>query len=298
MGQNGWNAHMQRWHTTRWISYAMACVVALLLVGCLPVPSASKATDTQSTVLREETVTYDESVVSTQPDVVPSQDANAAQVTTSDFQNKVTTGEYRSIRLVGDSITAGFGTDGYEDSDLTQTGNVIYDDGMGTQHFETDERAECWANAFRAWAMEHGITDFVNAGISGWFMKQLAQNPDAWIQEGADVIVVSLGTNDAGYYGPDEFAQDARVALEAAEQRSKLVVVLSPVSDLRPESMLVEPASQLGDILKEICDERGYMFVDTRSAVLPGMFCEDGLHPNTEGSLAIWQCLATTLGIA
>ena len=215
----------------------------------------------------------------------------------SDFMRRLRSGEYRTVRLVGDSITAGYGTNGFWDPDATAEGVVIYDDGMGNVHHEPSAAIECWANAFRAWAADNGMQGFVNAGISGWFMHDLAANPTAWLGEGADVSVVALGTNDAGYYGPGQFAEDARAALSAAQQMSKLVVVLAPVADLRPQELLVEPATELGDILQGICAEDGYVFVDTRQAVTPEMFCDDGLHPTSEGSLAIWDCLRTTLAL-
>ena len=213
------------------------------------------------------------------------------------FKHMLDSGNISSIHLVGDSITAGFGTDGYEDPDLVGQGTVIYDDGAGNVHYETSASAQSWANAFRLYASEHGVSKFVNAGINGAFMQELADNPDAWLADGADVTVVALGTNDAGYYGPQEFRAAAETALAAAASKSKLVVVLSPVDDLRPESQLVEPAAALGDVLHALCDQHGYVFVDTRNAVTPEMFCPDGLHPNTQGSLAIWDCLRTTLGL-
>ena len=231
------------------------------------------------------------------PSADPHSQQEGNQETESAFVRAVREGEYRTIRLVGDSITAGYGTNGFEDPDIAATSAVIYDDGAGSVHYEASPSIECWANAFRVWATEQGVQSFVNAGISGWFMHDLALNPNAWLGEGADVIVVALGTNDAGYFGPQEFADDARVALAAAEQVSKLVVVVAPVADLRPHAMLVEPAAELGDILQGICNERGYVFVDPRDAVTPQMFCDDGLQPTSEGSLAIWQCIRTTLGI-
>ena len=280
-------------HNKRIYAPLVVCLaVAIALCGCVSRPQSGDSAREDGSAA--------EGQASSSESVASAQSAEVAPPSSSEFMQKVTSGEYGSIRLIGDSITAGFGTDGYEDPNLPEAGpgNVIYDDGAGTVCYETNENANSWANEFRAWARQNGVKSFVNAGISGWFMKQLAQNPAAWIGEGADVIVVGLGTNDAGYYGPDEFAQDARTALEAVEQRCKLVVVLTPVADLRPTDMLVEPAADLGDILKGICEERGYVFVDTRVAVTPGMFCDDNLHPNSEGSHAIWQCLASELGIA
>ncbi len=206
-------------------------------------------------------------------------------------------GEVRSVRLIGDSITAGYGTDGYEDANLLGEGTIVYDDGEGTVRYETPASVACWANAFREYAGEHGVDSFVNAGINGEFMKTLAEHPDAWLSDGADVVFVALGTNDAGYYGHGEFRAYAEEGLAAAARVSKHVVVLSPVRDLRPEYLLVEPAAELGDDLQAICELNGYLFVDTRESVTPSMFNSDGLHPTTEGSLAIWQCIQDTLGL-
>lgn len=207
------------------------------------------------------------------------------------------TGSVHSVRLVGDSITAGFLTDGYADGDLTQTGAVVYDDGAGDVHFESGHDAVCWANAFRSYAAEHGVSDFVNAGINGAFMDRLSQNPSAWLGNGADVVFVALGTNDAGYYGTEEFRANAAKGLAAAADASKVLVVVSPVSDLRPQSNLVVPPWQLGEVLRQICEENGYVFVDASRAVAPDQFNVDGLHPNSEGSLAIWQCVRDSLGL-
>lgn len=213
------------------------------------------------------------------------------------FTELLQAGGISSIRLVGDSITAGYGTDGYVNADDEGTGAVIFSNEDGEVHFETSGSAGSWANSFRAWAAEQGITNFVNAGINGAFMRGLAFYPDAWLQGGADVIVVALGTNDCGYYGTEEFAADAREALSYAAAASKLVVVLSPVLDLRPADSLAASPSSYGDALAAICSERGYLFCDTRPYVTADLFAADGLHPTTAGSMAIWQALRQTLGI-
>ena len=214
-----------------------------------------------------------------------------------DLAAEFAAGSIRSVRLVGDSITAGYGTDGYVDANLTQTGNVIYDNGAGLVRYETPAEAQCWANAFREYAAEHGVQEFLNAGINGAFMKELAENPDAWLGDGADVVFVALGTNDAGYETVEEYEEAARTALAAAAAKSKILVVVSPVCDLRPASWLMASTKDLGDVLRTICEERGYVFVDAYQAVSPDQFCDDGLHPATPGSLAIWECIRATLGL-
>jgi lysophospholipase L1-like esterase len=201
-----------------------------------------------------------------------------------------------SIRLVGDSITAGFGTDGYEDGDLTRTGAIVYDDDGELIHYESGHSARCWANALRAYAQDRGVDDVINAGINGWFMKDLAHNPSAWLGPGADIIFVALGTNDAGYYGATEYREDAATALAAASAACKELVVVSPITDLREEPEIVQPISDYRDALRELCEQAGYTFVDATQAVVPDQFC-DQLHPNSEGSLALWDCIRTALDL-
>jgi lysophospholipase L1-like esterase len=208
----------------------------------------------------------------------------------------IASGEAISIRLVGDSITAGFGTDGYEDGDLTRTGTIVYDDDGELIHYESGHSARCWANALRTYAEDHGVTNVINAGINGWFMKDLAHNPSAWLGPGADIIFVALGTNDVGYYGAAEYREDAATALAAASAACKELVVVSPITDLREEPEIVQPMCDYRDALRELCDQAGYTFVDATQAVAPDQFC-DQLHPNSEGSLALWDCIRTALDL-
>jgi cytoskeletal protein RodZ len=59
-------------------------------------------------------------------------------------------GEVRSIRLIGDSITEGVGTDGHADPYVENTGVVIYDDGQGDVHYEATTEADDTSLAPRA----------------------------------------------------------------------------------------------------------------------------------------------------
>ena len=74
----------------------------------------------------------------------------------------IAAGDIRSIRLIGDSITAGWLCDGF--GEYPDTDVVIYSGPQGTYN-ETSPQVACWANDFRAWATAHGVTSFVNAGI-------------------------------------------------------------------------------------------------------------------------------------
>ncbi|MBR3327038.1 MAG: SGNH/GDSL hydrolase family protein [Atopobiaceae bacterium] len=291
--------HMaQRPRRRRW-PVLVACVLAVALAGGVLLAMRMQASGNGNKADEMPSEAADVRRDQGQPNATAEQrpDPQSVQPRKTELATLLAEGRVDSIRLVGDSITAGYGTDGYVDPDLAGEGDVIYDDGEGTVHRETSSEAQSWANEFRSYASEHGVSRFVNAGINGAFMAGLAERPQAWLGEGADVIFVALGTNDAGYYGPEEYRDASERALAAAADACKILVVVSPVSDLRPEPMLVEPAGSLGDILHQICEARGYLFVDARDAVAPEQFSEDGLHPTTDGSLAIWACICDTLDL-
>lgn len=303
------NAARNRNHRTRHMVVTLVTIVgagllACLLLGCPALDKATPAHKDES-LARQEPADEDKDTSMDEREDFRGQD-DGATTRRDDTKNEggfdlaaeLAARHVKSIRLVGDSITAGFGTDGYDDTDLTGDGIVVFDDGAGTVHHESGHDALCWANEFRSYAAEHGVRTFVNAGVNGYMMVQLANDPEAWLGEGADVIVVALGTNDAGYFGPQEFEDASRTALEAARKKCRALVVVSPVSDLRPMTWLVmSPASQ-AEVLRGICEDQGYVFVDGHDAVSPDEFCSDGLHPNSEGSLALWACIRKTLGLS
>lgn len=269
---------------------AAAVVVAIVLLAVVVPRLGQKtppATSQTSTDLKEDAMSEKT------PDPSPANTYQGSSPVAQLFAN----GEVHSIRLVGDSITAGFGTDGYEDGDLTRRGVIVYDDDGELIHYESGHSARCWANELRAYANAHGVDNVVNAGINGWFMKSLAQNPAAWLGPGADVIVVALGTNDAGYYSAAEYGKDAAVALAAAADACKELVVVSPITDLRTEPEIVQPIADYRDVLQELCTQNDYTFVDATQAVAPDQF-GDQLHPTSEGSLAIWDCIRSVLDLS
>lgn len=204
-------------------------------------------------------------------------------------------GRIHSIRLIGDSITAGWGCDGYG----AETDTLIYEGSYGS-FYETDASVACWANDFRSFAAEHGVTDFVNAGISGAKMRWLAEEPEAWIREGADAIFVMLGTNDAVYSSEDEFAADAERALSAVHEAcAHMVVVAPPVNDRHDATNLCGP-EVLERVLRELCRGQGWEFVSLLNAIELGtdLINEDQCHPTSKGSHAMWEHMKGALGLA
>ncbi len=192
----------------------------------------------------------------------------------------IAAGDIRSIRLIGDSITAGWLCDGF--GEYPDTDVVIY---SGP------------ANDFRAWATAHGVTSFVNAGIPGFRMEYLAQAPDAWLADGADLTVVMLGTNDACHCSVDEFRAFAATGIAAAAEKSKELVVVCPPDNARTDASPLYGMDQIASALEAVCAEQGRTCVSQLDTLKVGTtdFNEDNVHPTSAGSHKLWQALKSKL---
>ena len=204
--------------------------------------------------------------------------------------------EVRSIRLIGDSLTAGYGCDGYDD--YATTDRIAYDGPEGTYR-ETPGNVECWANEFRRFAESRGITDFVNAGVSGSKMWWLARSPESWLGEGADAVVVMLGTNDAVYSSPEQFEADSESALSAVAARCRCLVVMSPPANERTDATNLYGLDVIDERLRGVCERNGWCFVSLLGALdqRAGDLNDDLCHPTTQGSRKMWEAMCETLGI-
>ena len=206
----------------------------------------------------------------------------------------IAAGDIKSIRLIGDSITAGWLCDGF--GEYPDTDVVIYSGPQGTYN-ETSPQVACWANDFRAWASAHGVTSFVNAGIPGFRMEYLAQAPDAWLADGADLTVVMLGTNDACHCSVDEFRAFAATGIAAAAEKSKELVVVCPPDNARTDASPLYGMDQIASALEAVCAEQGRTCVSQLDTLKVGSsdFNEDNVHPTSAGSHKLWQALKSKL---
>ena len=214
----------------------------------------------------------------------------------SSLAGMIQAGEVSSIRLVGDSITAGYGCDGYDQAATTQV--VAYSGSLGT-YYETPESVRCWANDFREWATAHGVGTFVNAGVSGFRMQYLAEEPNAWLGDGADVIVVMLGTNDAAKEPVSSFREYATQALAAAASKCRHLVVVSPPNNQRTDATNLYGMDQIDGALTQICEEQGYEHVSLYDVLQVGIsdLNADQCHPTTSGSDKLWAALEERLDL-
>ena len=229
-------------------------------------------------------------------DASDSSSSAASPVVSTKLADMFAKGEVKSIRVLGDSITAGLGCDGYGvDSD---TGTVVYSGPQGSYQ-ESATTVSTWANDFRSYAAQRGVTNFVNAGVSGFKMQYLAEDPAAWLGDGADVIVVVLGTNDAARRTAEEFSADAEIGLKAAAAKCKLLIVVSPPQNRRTDATNNFSMQRADQILTSLCKMKGYVHASLLNTLQldTADFNDDELHPTTAGSHKLWQALKTQLAL-
>lgn len=229
----------------------------------------------------------------------PAEEAPAPQPAPdlSTFAGMLAAGQVSSIRVIGDSITAGYLIDGYEGYNGTDV--MIYSGGEGT-YYEPPADIHSWTNAFRAYSAEHGVASFVNASVSGFRMQYLAEDPDAWLGDGATVIVVMLGTNDAAKESIEDFNWYASEALSAAAGRCTHLVVVSPPNNERTDTQNLYSMDQIDAALTEVCAVHGWEHISLLDVLAVGTedFFEDQVHPTDIGSAKLWEAFHARLGLA
>lgn len=226
-----------------------------------------------------------------EPEEAPTEDGNRSELAWLLDRHEVS-----SVLLIGDSLTAGYGCDSYDR--YAAGSRVVYDGPEGTYR-ETPGDARCWANEFREYASGHGVAEFANAGISGAKMWWLARSPESWLGDGADAIVVMLGTNDAVYSTPDQFEADAEKALSAAASKCRCLVVMSPPANDRTDATNRYGIEVIDERLRTVCERNGWCHVSLLDALDAGAgdLNDDMCHPTTQGSHRIWERMREALGL-
>lgn len=225
--------------------------------------------------------------------------ANTAPGPASQLACMLDEGQVSSIELVGDSITAGYGTDGYVMPDASTGTRVIFD-ADGRTEYETPADVRCWANDLRAYAASRGVPTFTNRGICGWTMHDLVTYEESYVDD-ADVIVCMLGTNDTVNHSLETFRQDAATGLAYLAAHCRLLVVMTP-----PETDWTQSGyrayftpEDTARVLDEVCGEAGYLHISNLDVIRldSDLVNADNVHPTTKGSDAIWRNMCQTLGL-
>lgn len=217
------------------------------------------------------------------------------------------------IKLLGDSITHGFGGTGF-----AQSGDVI------TRHFRQNPDGYCWANLFRDYMEKNYNCKVINHGCNGAKIEFILSDFDTLVSKDDDVILCTIGTNNRHQYFQDgekrtceeqkqrfyenilALAEKFReinipfifIANIPSSERDEQdgpnywrIIHMNDVNELYKKAAEVchFPLISLYDAFTEYC-EKEQIKVDSLLA--------DGLHPNDEGYRVMFELLLRELGLS
>ena len=217
------------------------------------------------------------------------------------FGNKIKSGRYRSVRLLGDSIAAGVGaanTYPCTSRELFQLEGVTY--------YEPSHQTDMAANSLRRYLESRGVF-MTNASAPGkGSYSGYNSIGDATLGH-EDAAIVLLGANDRlRLSNSDDFKREAesylnRVAVRYGDDNVYVFANIDTLSDPRSLTM-----GQENTVLQDICRQHGWHFASMysafrtvgRSTGIPQQaLYKDGIHPNRMGQVAVWRALQQLLGL-
>lgn len=220
------------------------------------------------------------------------------------LSNKIKNKDVVDVYIVGDSISAGVGSSGYN---LTTT--PIFTDKTGVTYYEPNHTSPSWANKLRKYLARVGsISTFFNGAIGGKSAKFFNENKNLYMPDNKDVVFVMLGTNDrVASASPAEFKTNLTELLSHVESKSNFMVVMSanPVkADYDDQGNFTQ--EEANAVIVDICETNNYLLINHFTETTAKMYAKnykisdilaDNAHPNDKGYALYWDTIQKALGI-
>ncbi len=221
------------------------------------------------------------------------------------------------IKLLGDSITHGYGGTGY-----AQNGENF------VTTFRRNKDGYCWARLMAEHLSKQYGCQVVNNGCSGTFTTFIIEHFDTLVDAKDDLIICTIGTNDRAQYqkdGPQPTRQshmakiysNMQTLADKFQAAGKQVIFVANIpaiweteeGSFGPNQEFWRPVHMhdIHDLWVKLCCERDLPLIDLYTAMTD--YCEtrgvalndllaDGLHPNDRGYEVMFRLLMKELGIA
>ena len=221
------------------------------------------------------------------------------------------------IKLLGDSITHGYGGTGY-----AQNGENFVTD------FRRNKDGYCWASLMADHLGKQYGCQVINNGCSGIFTTFIIEHFDTLVDENDDLIICTIGTNDRLQYKkdgprPTRLERMAKIygnmqqIADKCQKAGKPVIFVANIpaiweteeGSLGPDRDFWRPVHMhdIHDLWVKLCCEWNLPLVDLYTAMTE--YCDvrnielndllaDGLHPNDRGYEVMFRLLMQELGIA
>lgn len=206
------------------------------------------------------------------------------------------------IKLIGDSITAGFGGTDFN-ATSTGGGELIYDT------VYQNVTGHCWANSMKAYLENKFNVEVVNNGVSGIGAGTMIQHWNDLVKEDDDVVICMIGTNNrASSSTLSEFITYLETIVSLAKEGDYQFIMMASI----PASVSNENDDKnfhMEDVehaIRYITDKHNIPFVNVYSKFIE--YCKytgttidsllvDGLHPNDDGYDVMFYLICNAFGI-
>ena len=216
------------------------------------------------------------------------------------------------IKLVGDSITHGYGGTNY-----LENGESFI------EGYKRNPDGYCWANLFKSYMESRYNCDVINNGASGIDIDYLINNFYKLVDKEDNLIICSIGTNNRHQWKKDGNKINKKVfantfyikvlkLLDLFDECSKDVILVSNIPATKedekggPDYWRVIHMKDINQIFKKAANKRKYPLFSMYDAfnnytIVNNIPLEelipDGIHPNDRGYMLIFDLLVRGLNI-
>lgn len=206
-----------------------------------------------------------------------------------------------NIKMLGDSITAGFGGTGY---------NVEYQEGADLLFWGRYQNLSgtCWANSLKNYIeSKYSNIHLTNYGVSGATSFNLVQYFETTnlVKPNDDIVIVMIGTNDRNNSKSSLYNNLKSLYTKIKAMNKKVIFMGSIPASIENEEEHTLHMEDINMIIEGFCKEYNIDFISvyklfTEYCINTGITIDsllsDGLHPNDEGYKVMFEIISNHLG--
>lgn len=205
------------------------------------------------------------------------------------------------IKLIGDSITHGYGGTGY-----AQDGEQIITNGR----WNVNTKGYCWANLLKKDLESRFNCTVTNFGCSGVASPDLVSGITDLIKDDDDVVICQIGTNNRGDGDIQRFeylAGDLEFIYQYCQSRNiKFIPMIAPPASQKNESAKSQHMEDVAHVISAFAQKHNLDYINNFRNL--SEYCElkdiaidtllmDGLHPSDRGYELMYRHITRELGL-
>lgn len=234
---------------------------------------------------------------------------NTGDQNLSGFVSKITTISKKianatstiNVKIIGDSITAGYGGTGCDNSS-TGGGSLIY----GTNY--QNIAGTCWANSLVSYLQSNFNCIAKNYGIGGITSTDVVNNLASLVASTDNIVICMIGTNNRGMTaGLTALKSDLVTIYNYVTNLGKEIIFISSIPTVAADdSIRYSTMKDIDNVIMDVTANLGieyislyklFMdFIASRNISLPSVLADGTVHPNDMGYGIIYHIVLNELG--